>query len=133
MKIAPRRVSDPPTIDRPRPIGFPSSSLSLVISIIVSFPGTISQVAGEEVSSAPAPGFRLGEATGFLTFGVGLAFVAADVVAAVGAVVVVAVGADVAGGVGLWVGEMPAGLGATGGFGGSLGLSGLEDAGCCCC
>ena len=67
-KSLPSNVSLPPTIDKPRPIGFPSSSLSLVISIAVSAPGTISQVAGlPEKSSFDEPGpLRLGDATGFL-------------------------------------------------------------------
>ena len=64
----PSNVSLPPTIDKPRPIGFPSSSLSLVISIAVSAPGVISQFAGLALSesSVEEPGpLRLGEATGF--------------------------------------------------------------------
>ena len=67
-KSLPSNVSLPPTIDKPRPIGFPSSSLSLVISIAVSAPGVISQVAGlPEKSSFDEPGpLRLGDATGFL-------------------------------------------------------------------
>ena len=66
-KNIPNNVSLPPTIERPSPIGFPSSSLSLVISIAVSAPGTISHVAGltdESSVDEPAP-LRLGDATGF--------------------------------------------------------------------
>jgi hypothetical protein len=65
MKMAPSSVSEPPTIDSPSPIGFPSSSLSLVISMVVSAPGAISQLAWFAESDAD-PGFFLGDATGFL-------------------------------------------------------------------
>merc|ERR1712050_778726 len=44
--MAPRSVSDPPTMESPSPIGFPSSSLSFTISIVVSVPGTISHLVG---------------------------------------------------------------------------------------
>ena len=49
-------------------MGFPSSSLSLVISMVVSAPGEISQVAGGSAPAGvlPPPPRRRGEATGFL-------------------------------------------------------------------
>ena len=49
-------------------MGLPSSSLSLVISMVVSAPGEISQVAGGSAPAGvlPPPPRRRGEATGFL-------------------------------------------------------------------
>ena len=66
--MAPKRVSLPPTMERPSPMGLPSSSLSLVISMVVSAPGEISQVAGGSAPAGvlPPPPRRRGEATGFL-------------------------------------------------------------------
>ncbi len=133
MKIAPKRVSLPPTMERPSPIGFPSSSLSFVISMVVSAPGTISQEAGW--LAAGVVSFFRGEATGFLA--------AAD--AAVDDLGAVSAGAGGGGGggargvttvgrglVGLCAGERPEGFGASAGFGGSFGLFSVGDSTGCC-
>lgn len=56
--MEPRSVSLPPTMLRPRPI------LSLFISMVVSRPGLISQVAGSEGGSSVAE--PVDEARGFM-------------------------------------------------------------------
>lgn len=118
-------------------MGLPSSSLSLMISMVVSAPGTISHLAGFNGSSGPR---RLGDATGFR-----IVVLAPALLGAAAAAVDAGAGAGVGAGTGaggctgaatgtgastgalssvLWLGELTTGFGAMAGFGGSFGFSG---------